>query len=82
MTDWLLTHCVGSVRKISYKFPDMFILKSKQSVKIWAKNKGEDFKVNDIVIYDIDNWVAGSQDMYIRLENEYGEEKASYRKTS
>lgn len=39
MTNWVLTHCVGSVRKISFKFPDAFILKSRQSVKLWAGNK-------------------------------------------
>lgn len=39
MTNWVLTHCVGSVRKISFKFPDAFILKSRQSVKMWAGNK-------------------------------------------
>ena len=39
MTNWVLTHCVGSVRKVSFKFPENFIVKSKQRVKLWAGNK-------------------------------------------
>ena len=39
MTNWLLTHCVGSVRKVSFKFPENFILKSKQTVKLWASSR-------------------------------------------
>lgn len=82
MGNWLLNHCIGSVRKISFKFPNGFTLKSKQTVKLWAKSKGTNYQNDDLVINDIDNWTHGSQDIFIRLENEYGEEKASFRKTS
>lgn len=171
MTNWVLTHCVGSVRKVSFKFPENFILKSKQSVKLWAGsrtngtssvtstnscsnkfvvkssyscssqsssssslsskstngncNLGSGFYLNgsannstasnqkdsslnqtltssginsptygsdimsftdaienELIIYDIENWTCGSQEMFIRLENEFGEEKACFRKTN
>jgi intermediate filament protein if len=82
MSNWNLNHFIGSVRKISYKFPQGFALKSKQTVKIWSKDKGIDYQDEDLVVYEIDNWTHGSQDMIIRLENEYGEEKACFRKTS
>jgi len=82
LTNWTLTHCVGSVRKTSFKFSDLFLLKSRQTVRLWSREKGEGFKPDDVVIKDIDNWVCGSQDMIIRLENEFGEEKACYRKTA
>lgn len=184
MTNWVLTHCVGSVRKISFKFPENFILKSKQSVKLWAGNKtngscnsstsgstnskyskqsistsssqtssSSSFSAkstninsssningfylngnvinssngsvlltngnnnqkeisnitngscsglvtssnstnstndlifsenieNELIIYDIENWICGSQEIFIRLENEFGEEKASFKKTN
>lgn len=159
MTNWVLTHCVGSVRKISFKFPENFILKSKQSVKLWASSSrtsnqsnskfssGNNSKTasfscsssqtsssssigssksngfylngssngnketsnghnslissstenclngndtmtytdtsieNELIIYDIENWTCGSQEIFIRIENEFGEEKASFRKT-
>lgn len=168
MTNWVLTHCVGSVRKVSFKFPENFVLKSKQNCKLWAScrnsskiNKGgssfsspssqnssssslssksanlngnlttngfylspsngssantitqtngspakttvnsivangtngtngtngsdivyADSIENELIIYDIENWTCGSQEMFIRLENEFGEEKAYFRKTS
>jgi hypothetical protein len=169
MTNWLLTHCVGSVRKISFKFPENFILKSKQSVKLWACKSNQNkfsnsnssssgisstkssstnntfsgpsstsssassisskcnFNImngylngqqhnnhqnhnessshsatttpitsspvsstndmnehieNELIIYDIENWTCGSQEIFIRLENEFGEEKASFKKTN
>ena len=171
MTNWLLTHCVGSVRKVSFKFPENYIIKSKQSVKLWAGNRnninttnninllsnrfnktsfscssslssspssssslspkslqtngvnnnansnsngfyssnnnkdnycngsgnsststssgigGEllpysDSIENELILYDIENWTCGSQEMFIRLENEFGEEKACFRKTN
>ncbi|CAF0708124.1 unnamed protein product [Brachionus calyciflorus] len=155
MTNWMLTHCVGSVRKISFKFPENFILKSKQTVKLWASSrKGTSNKhkngystcsssqsssssiassprepktngfftnghlnqhhskldlakqvnqtmnslclnssnndimqyadtsfENELIVYDIENWTCGSQEIFIRIENEFGEEKASFRKT-
>lgn len=136
MTNWTLTHCVGSVRKISFKFPENFVLKSKQSVKLWASsrkgsNPGSKYKQsyssspsyqkangffnsapsnkdqlkqtnqsmnglslnndimqyadtsfeNELIVYDIENWTCGSQEIFIRIENEFGEEKASFRKT-
>lgn len=170
MTNWLLTHCVGSVRKISFKFPENFILKFKQSCKLWAGSRSStdeagtppngysstsavsgvskfvkssysgsssqsssssslssksplvnsqqhhhtngfylngtasttsanstlsstngstnnemistDSIENELVIYDIENWTCGSQEMFIRIENEFGEEKACFRKTN
>lgn len=157
MTNWLLTHCVGSVRKVSFKFPENFILKSKQTVKLWAsshssqnsqcnsnksskpsfssssslsssssslsskstpsngiketgfylsnnltnQNSNKSFNStgtisnspvnnlasiehieNELILYDIENWTCGSQEMFIRIENEFGEEKACYRKTN
>jgi hypothetical protein len=166
MTNWVLTHCVGSVRKVSFKFPENFILKSRQTVKLWAGNRpsttntsptttttnnnnvnllsnrlskpsfscssslsssssslscksmitngvtitnnnnsisngfylnnnnnnnnvngGELLPYNDnieneLILYDIENWTCGSQEMFIRLENEFGEEKACFRKTN
>lgn len=176
MTNWTLTHCVGSVRKISFKFPENFVLRSRQSVKLWASNRnatnskysnsassstssglgasstatttttksvpssqnsssssissksnynlytnggsrdqknGElnnqqassvsssssgtatpsssvsstndmnDTIENELIIYDIENWTCGgSQEIFIRLENEFGEEKASFKKTN
>ena len=139
MTNWTLTHCVGSVRKISFKFPENFFLKSKQSVKLWASSRkgatntnnskykqgyssspsyqktngffnaasSKELKQtnqsmnalsinninndimqyadtsfeNELVVYDIENWTCGSQEIFIRIENEFGEEKASFRKT-
>ena len=138
MTNWLLTHCVGSVRKVSFKFPENFLLKSKQSAKLWAssRNSGNksgkpsyssssslsssssslsssskskeqsatngfylsgslngqekvngdmpsiDHIENELILYDIENWTCGSQEMFIRIENEFGEEKACFRKTN
>ncbi len=158
MTNWLLTHCVGSVRKVSFKFPENFILKSKQTVKLWASSRssanmssnksskpsyssssslssssssissksvplnavngfyltgglGKDVYnannnsnystgtltalanssnelmpigdiENELILYDIENWTCGFQEMFIRLENEFGEEKACFRKTN
>jgi hypothetical protein len=170
MTNWVLTHCVGSVRKVSFKFPENFILKFKQSCKLWAGSRSEingclspsstspiavssnklakstysgsssqsssssslsskstslngnhtngfylngnannynsqspatvsstsanstsssatdmilsDSIENELVIYDIENWTCGSQEMFIRIENEFGEEKACFRKTN
>ena len=171
MTNWVLTHCVGSVRKVSFKFPENFILKFKQSCKLWAGSRTEinacssstqsasqspnkftkssysgsssqsssssslssksnllngnnhhtngfylngtsgsynqspatasttsanstvsstngndiiltDSIENELVIYDIENWTCGSQEMFIRIENEFGEEKACFRKTN
>lgn len=170
MTNWVLTHCVGSVRKVSFKFPENFILKFKQSCKLWAGTRAElngcsspsvtststqsnnkfakssysgtssqssssssisskstlngnhhtnsfyingnghspatasttsansttssstnsgssemiltDSIENELVIYDIENWTCGSQEMFIRIENEFGEEKACFRKTN
>ena len=162
MTNWLLTHCVGSVRKVSFKFPENFILKSKQTVKLWASARssasmspsksskpsyssssslssssssissksvplnavnglnsngfyltgngglGKDVYnannystgtltalagssnelmpigdiENELILYDIENWTCGFQEMFIRLENEFGEEKACFRKTN
>jgi hypothetical protein len=167
MTNWLLTHCVGSVRKVSFKFPENFIVKSKQRVKLWAGNKNSisnnnnnnntkksnDISIstnnttltsstlcksptlngknvhggskmnghhhvngnhtnshntketlsplisfstdintslndinecieNELILYDIENWTCGAQEMFIRLENEFGEEKALFRKTN
>lgn len=82
MSNWLLNHFIGSVRKTSFKFPDGFLLRSKQTVKIWSKNKGSNYQIDDLVINDIDNWTHGSQDLIIRLENEYNEEKACFKKTS
>ena len=170
MTNWILTHCVGSVRKISFKFPENFILKSRQRVKLWACNRNanstpnkftnssssgigsstksasssqsssassisskcnfnggfyahngvgggvcasnggssvtngssnnssngtatpslsvsstndmNDTIENELIIYDIENWTCGSQEIFIRLENEFGEEKASFKKTN
>ncbi len=35
---------------------------------------------NELVLYDIENWTCGAQEMFIRLENEFGEEKALFRK--
>merc|ERR1719276_759402 len=46
MTNWLLTHCVGSVRKVNFKFPENFILKSKQTVKLWASARGSQSQCN------------------------------------
>ena len=37
---------------------------------------------NELVLYDIENWTCGAQEMFIRLENEFGEEKALFRKTN
>ena len=37
---------------------------------------------NELILYDIENWTCGSQEMFIRLENEFGEEKACFRKTN
>lgn len=37
---------------------------------------------NELIIYDVENWICGAQEIFIRLENEFGEEKASFRKTS
>ena len=37
---------------------------------------------NELIIYDIENWICGAQEIFIRLENEFGEEKASFRKTN
>jgi hypothetical protein len=37
---------------------------------------------NELIIYDIENWTCGSQEIFIRLENEFGEEKASFKKTN
>jgi hypothetical protein len=37
---------------------------------------------NELILYDIENWTCGSQEIFIRLENEFGEEKASFRKTN
>ena len=168
MTNWVLTHCVGSVRKVSFKFPENFILKFKQSCKLWAGSRTElngclspsnassqsaassnkfakstysvsssqsssssslsskstllngnhtnsfylngnghssatdsttsanltsssstgnemiltDSIENELVIYDIENWTCGAQEMFIRIENEFGEEKACFRKTN
>jgi hypothetical protein len=186
MTNWLLTHCVGSVRKVSFKFPENFVLKSKQSCKLWAggcrqtstattvvtpsspttptgntpsptsrmnkssfsyssslsssssslSNKssvspnssssayGNGLSTNgfylnggtngvsgatcsssstngihhnsngahglndvesidnELIVFDIENWTYGSQEIFIRLENEFGEEKASFKKTN
>lgn len=169
MTNWVLTHCVGSVRKVSFKFPESFILKSKQTVKLWASSRNSatnnssnnnnqnnrfscgkgsfsscssslsssssslssksvsgslnssntnssyfkdafssqpnfssnlgctnslssssgnetltcsDSIENELVLYDIENWTCGAQEMFIRLENEFGEEKACFRKTN
>jgi hypothetical protein len=163
MTNWVLTHCVGSVRKVSFKFPENFIVKSKQRVKLWAGNKSSisnnhnnsnkkynDLTIstnnttltsstlcksptlngkngskmnghnhvngnhtnshniketlspllsfstdmntslsdinecieNELILYDIENWTCGAQEMFIRLENEFGEEKALFRKTN
>jgi hypothetical protein len=162
MTNWLLTHCVGSVRKVNFKFPENFILRSKQTVKLWAsgrssqqsvgsqstksskpsfssssslsssnsslssKSNGKENSINitsngyylyndktsgtnstgynstvtlsnspingdmttidqienELVLYDIENWTCGSQEMFVRIENEYGEEKACFRKTN
>lgn len=179
MTNWTLTHCVGSVRKISFKFPENFVLRSRQSVKLWASNRNagggtsskytsnsassstssglgastttttttksvpssqnsssssissksnynlynggggsssssqkvelggsnqasssssgtatpsssvsstndmNDTIENELIIYDIENWTCGgSQEIFIRLENEFGEEKASFKKTN
>jgi hypothetical protein len=164
MTNWILTHCVGSVRKISFKFPENFVLKSRQSVKLWACNRNSnkftnssssglgsstkstpssqsssassissrcnfngfynhnnnntnghkdglltppatttasssngtatpsssvsstndmnDTIENELIIYDIENWTCGAQEIFIRLENEFGEEKASFKKTN
>lgn len=167
MTNWVLTHCVGSVRKVSFKFPENFIVKSKQRVKLWAGNKNSittnnntkkynDLSIstnntnltsstlcksptlngknthnvskmnghhhltngnhtnnshnntkeslspllsfstdintslsdinecieNELILYDIENWTCGAQEMFIRLENEFGEEKALFRKTN
>jgi hypothetical protein len=180
MTNWILTHCVGSVRKISFKFPENFVLKSRQCVKLWASSRGSggnhngaqvtagggskftnnslssglgsstkstpssqsssassissrcnfntfynsngggavvvngsqqhngpaghkvessngtatpvssvsstndmnDTIENELIIYDIENWTCGSQEIFIRLENEFGEEKASFKKTN
>ncbi len=155
MTNWLLTHCVGSVRKISFRFPDNFVLKSKQSVKLWAssthrntnalsdrmnkvsvspnrsnsttpspsssitktnnqtmvngfnptkrtssngslnqkdvsqsvtnpttneESSGDPNIENELILKDIESWNYGSQEILIRLENEFGEEKASFKK--
>ena len=176
MTNWTLTHCVGSVRKVSFKFPENFILKSRQSVKLWAGNRNSSNNINllsnrfnrpsfscssslsssssslsckslitngantnnasngisntngfylnskdnyvnnspnggaavisngvatggvnggggellsysdnienELILYDIENWTCGSQEMFIRLENEFGEEKCLFRKTN
>jgi hypothetical protein len=159
MTNWVLSHCVGSVRKVSFRFPENFILKSKQTVKLWAGsrnsttnnmigsnktskpsssssslssssssslssksanlngiatsssngyNNSNGFYLangsnkdgytnatllneliptvenieNELILYDIENWTCGSQEIFIRLENEFGEEKASFRKTN
>lgn len=196
MTNWVLTHCVGSVRKVTFKFPENFILKSKQSVKLWAGSRNNtcnsssnstnstsninfnanrfnkssfscssslsssssslscksitngvntntnnnnsngyylnnnnkeltnynnstnsssysgsttlsngnvvtsngvnstsscgssdllpynDQIENELILYDIENWTCGQQDIFIRLENEFGEEKACFRKTN
>lgn len=162
MTNWLLTHCVGSVRKVSFKFPENFILKSKQTVKLWASSRNPSNQCNsnkcnkpsfssssslsssssslssksvplnginnisangfylnnnnnkengynqsnystgtlsanstsnelvpsiehienELILYDIENWTCGSQEMFIRIENEFGEEKACFRKTN
>lgn len=159
MTNWLLTHCVGSVRKVNFKFPENFILKSKQTVKLWSSSRGgsqgqcnssnksskpsfssssslsssssslsskstptvgtKDIALtpngfylqkdnynrhnytngsssppngelvptiehieNELILYDIENWTCGSQEMFIRIENEFGEEKACFRKTN
>lgn len=154
MTNWLLTHCVGSVRKVNFKFPENFILKSKQTVKLWASARGSQSQCNssnksskpsfssssslsssssslsskstptngtkensialtpngfylqkdnynnyssgpssppsesiehienELILYDIENWTCGSQEMFIRIENEFGEEKACFRKTN
>jgi hypothetical protein len=162
MTNWLLTHCVGSVRKVNFKFPENFILRSKQTVKLWASGRSIQQSVgsqstksskpsfssssslsssnsslssksnskensinitsngyylyndktsgtnstgynstvtlsnspingdmttidhieNELVLYDIENWTCGSQEMFVRIENEYGEEKACFRKTN
>jgi hypothetical protein len=174
MTNWVLTHCVGSVRKVSFKFPENFIVKSRQNVKLWASSRNaiannsssknnnntksvyldstpksptlngkhvngnngsntnfktngyhhlngsngnyshnnnisnnssnKDFFIspllsfsaeisssltdlnesveNELVLYDIENWTCGAQEMFIRLENEFGEEKALFRKTN
>jgi hypothetical protein len=155
MTNWLLTHCVGSVRKISFRFPDNFVLKSKQTVKLWASSahrntnsisdkmskvsvspnrsnhnatpsssstiksnnqtiangfylgnrtssngslnnrdmsqpvtntttneetNGDQNIENELILKDIESWNYGSQEIFIRLENEFGEEKASFKK--
>ena len=190
MTNWVLTHCVGSVRKVSFKFPENFSIKSRQCLKIWASSRssnacsngnsnnntsscsngqnmcqlkqaalqalpapstnvmpfngtstsssskspiqlqqqnGAQKQIvpsngnhntnqavdldssssstsstsatfnspslsemnaciesieNELVIYDIENWTCGSQEMFVRLENEFGEEKALYKKTN
>ena len=37
---------------------------------------------NELIIYDVENWICGAQEIFIRLENEFGEEKASFRKTN
>ncbi len=82
MSNWVLTHCVGSVRKVSFTFPTGFAIKSKQNIRIWAKSKKINSQVEDLVFKDVESWTHGSQDMFIRIENEHGEEKACYRKTS
>lgn len=158
MTNWVLTHFVSSVRKVSYKFPENFILKARQSVKLWAANRsahlsngksasssssktptkaingnghavvnghahaysatngshhhshhhhgnhgqqngsnghhagsdgkhenhenGDETTENELFLNEIENWTCGSQEILIRLENDFGEEKACFRKTS
>jgi len=37
---------------------------------------------NELILYDIENWTCGSQEMFIRLENEFGKEKSLFRKTN
>ncbi len=162
MTNWLLTHCVGSVRKVNFKFPENFVLKSKQTVKLWASgrnnlqtvgsrsaksskpsfssssslsssnsslssrsngrenniniasnsfhlyndkkssNENPDYNStvtlanspingdlttiehieNELILYEVENWTCGSQEMFVRIENEFGEEKACFKKTN
>jgi hypothetical protein len=83
MHNWQLTHCVDSVRKTTFKFPENFCIKSKQCIKLWSKNKDNLCKIgeDDLIASDVDNWTCGSKDTFIRLENEYGEEKAVFKKS-